>query len=120
MRSLRPEIADHHSKTRSDLVLHIQVPGLDVGVIEVVIHRGWGQSNGGGGAQRITEGRSQAWIGSRRGKASGVSQRGIRRRSGYQVRHRLIGEDGIARADRCPSVSEWIPCEPDTRLECMI
>src|SRR5262249_59148208 len=74
MRSLRAEIADCHSQIRSDLALYVQVPGLDIGVLEILINRGWGQSNSGGVAQRAGEsGESQCWIGRLWSKSSWVS-----------------------------------------------
>src|SRR5262245_19104695 len=117
MRSLRPEIADCHSQIRRDLAQDVQVPGLDIGVLEIAINRGWGQAESGGVCQRGAEGGSQARIGRRWGKSSWVSYRRVRRRADNQVRHRLIGQDGIAGADRGLSIFEWIPREPDTWLD---
>src|SRR5262249_1763487 len=120
MRPLRPELADGHSQIRRDLALTVQVIGLDIGILEISIDRGWGQSGGGGVAQRAAEGGSQARIGRRRRKPSWGGYRRVRRRAGNQVRHRLIGEYCIASADRGLSIFERIPREPDTWLDGMI
>src|SRR5215510_458876 len=104
MRSLRPEIADCHSQSRSDLVLHVQIPGLDIGVLEVVINRGWGQSDSGGIAQRGAESGARSFRS--RSENSRVSQRRVRRRASNQVRHWLIGQDGIACAEHGLSIFE--------------
>src|SRR5215475_5323053 len=116
MRSLRPEIADCHSQIRRDPALYVQIPGLDISVLEIAINGDWGQPESGGVDQRAAEGGSQACIGRWWRKSSWVSYRWVRRRADNQVRHRLIGEDGIAGADRGLSIFEWIPREPDTWL----
>src|SRR5262245_28269200 len=118
MRSLRPEIADCHPQIRRDLALYVQVPGLDIGVFEVVVDRGRSQSGFGGGDQRVTESGARIDRGGR--KSPWVSQRRVRRRAENQVRYWLIGEYGIAGADRGLSIFEWIPCEPDTWLDDVI
>src|SRR4051812_31624240 len=103
------EIAHHETQAASDLLLHVQVPRLNIRILEIRVDYNWGHA----GRRAI----KLAWQGTQRisSYADRQGKRRIRGKSRDNSSNWLIDLETITAADH--RVLKNVPCKTNARLE---
>src|SRR6185503_8067913 len=97
-------------ESRADFPLNVQIPRLNVSIVEAGINRGRSKPGSAGDVHSVVE--SDGSVKSQRSR-----KRRIRRVAGYGIRHGLIGQNRVGTAHARPSVFERVPGESYSRLD---
>src|SRR5205085_2896651 len=113
VRALRAEVADGQAKAARDLALRVQVPRLDVCVVEAMVNGRGREACGARDGERVVE-----------ANGSAEGERGCERRVGARGRDEvgdgLVNEYCVSAAQRCLAVAPRVPSEAYARLKVLV